>query len=154
MRYGWKRKIKGLSAQIAGEAIESIIQRGNGYIEPMDIVNEARPETNPLHCAFEWDNDKAAEAYRIEQARYLMRILVIVTSNGDEEPIITRAFVNVLDEEEESRFTTIQRAIENKDEWEYVIKQAYNELQTWREKYKTLKLFENIFNAIDSVKIN
>lgn len=42
------------------------------------VVNAARPDDAPLHPLFEWDNAMAAEAYRLDQARMLIRSIDII----------------------------------------------------------------------------
>src|SRR3990172_3599405 len=99
MKYKWKRMIKGLSPQIAGEQIAKIIQANNGHIKPVDVVESAKPVRSPLHNTFDWNDRSAAEKYRVEQAKYILRQLVIVRIQEDDEPIIIRAFVSVRDED-------------------------------------------------------
>jgi hypothetical protein len=152
-KYGWKRAIAGIPAQTAGEYIEGLIEQKEGYIRPFDIVEAARPANSVLHNAFEWNDKAAAESYRIEQAKYLLRGLVVIEPQGDKEPIIVRAYVSVEDEEENPVYTTIYRAVNNERDWQYVVGRALAELQAWKEKYKTLKQFESVFSAIDSLKI-
>lgn len=153
MKYVWKRVIAGIPAQVAGEEIEAIVSEKGGHITPADVVCRAMPKDSPLHGAFEWDNDRAAEQYRIEQAQYLLRQIVIVHSQDDDEPIMVRAFVSVEDENCKPVFTSVGRAKQNPQEWEYVLEQAYSELQAWRSKYKTLQQFSKIFEVVDSLKI-
>lgn len=45
----------------------------NGKIDPHDVIDEARDPDSVLHSHFEWDDTKAAEAYRMDQARTLIR---------------------------------------------------------------------------------
>ena len=153
MKYKWKRMIKGLSPQIAGEQIAKIIQANNGHIKPVDVVESAKPVRSPLHNTFDWNDRSAAEKYRVEQAKYILRQLVIVRIQEDDEPIIIRAFVSVRDEDDSPVYTSIDRAAQNPEEWEYVINQAYEELQAWKEKYRTLRQFETVFEAIESLEI-
>jgi hypothetical protein len=54
------------------KALENCADR-NGNIDPKDVVNAARSKKNPLHDSFEWDDSVAAEAYRITQAKDLLK---------------------------------------------------------------------------------
>lgn len=63
----------------------------HGVLRSEDVVREARSPRSPLHRAFQWDNAKAAHAFRLHQARQL--IAVAVTMLGDGEPI--RIFAHV-----------------------------------------------------------
>lgn len=62
-------------------------------LDPHKVVDAARPKTSPLHRFFDWNNTKAAEAWRIHQARQLIRVAVTMipaVSNGT-----VREFVSV-----------------------------------------------------------
>ena len=44
-----------------------------GRLLARDVLDAARDPSSPLHGCFEWDDGRAAEAYRLEQARELIR---------------------------------------------------------------------------------
>lgn len=45
----------------------------HGFLTPQVLLDAARPPKHPLHSQFEWDNKKAGDMYRLEQARELIR---------------------------------------------------------------------------------
>lgn len=49
------------------------LERDGGRLLPVDVVNAARDPASPLHSHFTWDDKEAAERYRLEQARTLIR---------------------------------------------------------------------------------
>jgi hypothetical protein len=49
------------------------LESRSGKLTPLQVLEAARPEESPLHDFFEWDDSAAAEAYRIDQARELIR---------------------------------------------------------------------------------
>lgn len=49
------------------------LEQENGNLDPSDVVTEARDPASPLHNFFEWDDDQAAQQWRIGQARLLIR---------------------------------------------------------------------------------
>src|SRR5687768_1372899 len=60
-----------------------------------DVVAEASGMKSPLRPYFEWDNTAAAHKYRLEQARTLIRAIVIgARPEAREEPSL-RAFVPI-----------------------------------------------------------
>lgn len=64
----------------------------DGRLVPADVVEAARDPRSPLHSHFEWDDSTAAEKYRIEQARTLIRsVKVEVTVR--EVPLSAVAYV-------------------------------------------------------------
>lgn len=74
MVYEWKQARFGKAdAQRVGEELA-----GLGYRDAASVVNAARSKRRELHKCFEWDDSKAGEAYRLEQARLVLRMLVTV----------------------------------------------------------------------------
>jgi len=51
----------------------TVIADDRGYLTPRAVVEAARPETSRLHPFFEWNDEAAAEEYRLAQARHLVR---------------------------------------------------------------------------------
>ncbi|MGV0982810.1 MAG: hypothetical protein ACOYB0_10665 [Polynucleobacter sp.] len=72
MVYEWKSgsRIKA-NAQKVGEELEKIECR-----DARSIVAAARKSKGELHSCFEWDDTKAAEEHRREQARLVLRMIV------------------------------------------------------------------------------
>lgn len=55
-----------------------IAEENSGRLTPDAVVAAAKSKDNPLHAQFEWDGKLAAHAWRIEQARSLIRSVRIV----------------------------------------------------------------------------
>jgi len=49
-----------------------------GRLTPSAVVEDAKDPDAPTHHCFEWDDNKAAESYRIEQARTLITSVVVM----------------------------------------------------------------------------
>jgi hypothetical protein len=84
-------QVAGVEAQVVGAELERI-ESEHGVIDPHVVLNESRPEDAPLHGAFEWDDGLAAEKYRLDQARRVIRSVEI--DRGEHHPR-DLAFVNV-----------------------------------------------------------
>lgn len=97
-------------AEIIGERIEALSQFG--IIHPVDLVNDARPLSSPIHDYFEWDDAEAAEAYRREQARYYLRSICI-KAEGLPEPV--RAFQQVRVKITKTGFVAVDSAATEED---------------------------------------
>ena len=61
------------------------IYREQGEVKPSVLVDSARPETSPIHDAFEWNDAKAGEEYRLIQARQWIRRVEIVVEDRKEK---------------------------------------------------------------------
>jgi hypothetical protein len=61
--------------------LETIASAHGDRLTPNDVLEDARRPESPLHEYFEWDESKAAQAHRLDQARTLIRsVKIIVTT--------------------------------------------------------------------------
>lgn len=151
MVYQWKiPNIYSVSAQEAGEEIESCKNR-DGFITPGAVVEKAREETSVIHGCFEWNDENAAERYRLHQAGELLRNIVTVNVADDGCPEVpVRAFVNIRSESERG-YKPITAVVRNPDEYGYLLECAKNELQAFTQKYATLEELGVVILAIREV---
>lgn len=68
-----RRKLK----ERARAEIDKMAKRRRGKITPQQVLDAARDEDNPLHSFFDWDDDEAAENWRLHQARTLIKSVKI-----------------------------------------------------------------------------
>lgn len=143
--YKWKAGARALNcdAQTAGEVCSELDRAG--MLSPSTLVDVSRPTDAPLHDAFEWDNDVAAEMYREVQAGHIIRSVEVVVT-GTAEP--TRAFVNV-SMTGTRHYTNIVRALECKDGRESLLQQAKNDMQAFKRKYSQLRELASVIKAMD-----
>lgn len=73
-----------IQAKIVGEILEKIEKRDN-TITPEAVIEEAKPKKSPIHGCFNWDDAKAANEYRLWQARNLIRSVVIIKEDREPE---------------------------------------------------------------------
>lgn len=137
MIYKWKIPIYKVPAQEAGEHIESLIDK-NGEVTPKMLVDDARPEGALLHPCFEWNDQKAAEQYRRDQAKNMISNLVTVSIKEESPCPQTPAFVNIKERNESAAYIYTTVALSNEKTKEQVLKNAKMELDMFRRKYETL----------------
>lgn len=152
MIYQWKKGAHHspkVDAQAAGEELERIRTFHNGRLENADVVDAARDEASPIHEAFEWSDEKAAEAYRLDQAGALIRAIDVIIEKPDAPPAPIRAFVSVKREEDRS-YTSVQHALSDAELRAQVIAAAWAELDAWRKRHAELVEFAGIFAMIEA----
>jgi hypothetical protein len=66
------------------------IRDDRGTLTPAVVVETARNPDHPLHNRFEWDDTLAAEQWRLEQARQLLKVTFRVNLS---KPTDLRAFI-------------------------------------------------------------
>jgi hypothetical protein len=83
--------------QVIGEALEQIAAANGGLLTPAALVTAARSRRHPCNKHFEWRDKEAAEQYRLEQARSLIRMIRVV---DEQQPEMKHyAFVNIRTED-------------------------------------------------------
>lgn len=152
--YMWAGRSFNVSAQVAGEELERIEAR-DGEITPKAVVNEARPEGSALHKAFEWDDEKAAEQYRLTQAGNLIRCIVVAPSSNQADSKSVQMFINrnPIDDGQKKvgSYINYRTAFENPESRAVILSNAKHELRVFRNKYNKLKELAAVFDAIDSI---
>lgn len=87
---------QGLDADAIGRELEQLAgERGDARYAA--VVEQARDLQSAMHAYFEWNDTAAAEAHRIDSARYLVRSIVPIVVNPqteDEYIAQTRVFVS------------------------------------------------------------
>lgn len=146
--YEWKTGSRiTVSAQTAGEMCEKLAAQGR--LTAQNLVDENRPEDAPLHAAFEWRDDAAAEEWRKHQARHIIGSLCFKTETKEAVPM--RVFFNI--ERKEPQYKHLSVIMENPDDMEQLFKTAMAELSAFQRKYASVKKLEGVFAAIDQVRI-
>ena len=140
-----KWKVDGIFKADANECYREISSLEQ--ITPKAILDFARDENSELHKCFEWDNDLAAEKYRIIQAGNVIRMLYIVQKDEDTPP------VRVLSKTSNTVYQPTRTFLKNQNEYEDLLKRALSELESFRLKYKTLSELEQVFEQIDLITV-
>lgn len=144
--YKWKSGARpGCKAQVAGEVCAKLERRGN--LTPTALVDASRAEDAPLHGAFEWDDAVAAECYRVEQAKYIIRSIEVHVEQVD-EPV--RAFFPIV-HEDASSYRSVGAILRSEGDREQMLSRALSELRAFERKYSTLEELAGVFAAIKEV---
>lgn len=130
--------------------LESIRKKHGGLLRPQDVVEYARPTDSPLHDQFEWDDSKAADEYRLWQARQLIRVTVTVLPNTV-TPI--RTYVSLTpDRSAGGGYRRIADVVKKPDLYEQALADALKDLERIQQKYKQLAELGPVFEAVKKVR--
>ena len=136
------------NAAVVGAHLDFLRQKLKGELTPPDVVADARNPNSPLHSFFEWDDGAAAEAYRLSQARGLIRAVVAIYTSESKPAVRQRMFVHI-NEPSAPHYREVGHAMSQKKTREIVLSRAWRELKDWRERYRDLKEFSELFEVID-----
>jgi hypothetical protein len=97
--------------KLTPECIDAIValESKQGKLEPDQIINEAVKEDSPLHYYFEWDDEKAGQAHRLDQARELIRRVKIVVTYEETEIKTVRYIRDVETAGDEQGYIAVRR---------------------------------------------
>jgi len=128
------------AASELGSLVESLALAGNAT--PQALLDAARDPASPAHKWFEWDDTKAAEQYRLVQARYYLRSITVEYTTEQFEPMQVRAFVPVYVDGNGRTWKPMHEVIAVQSELEQVIEAAKAEMHAFRKKYAELRRLE------------
>lgn len=139
MAYAWNPDAPHpkIDADVFGSEIDRIEATLGRPPAPADIVASATSPTSAIHGAFEWDNKKAGDAWRREQARAWMGSLTtrVRMADGTREP--SRAFFAIRAPEGRG-YTNIDRIMSDADLKAQLVTAARGELERYLRKYERI----------------
>jgi hypothetical protein len=138
--------IKKINIQRLGRELERLTAEGGGELRPVAVVEAARDPSSILHRLFEWDDSKAAEKYRVSQARAVIRIVRIENDNTDSGTV--RAFISISSDQGGRSYRPIVDILQSSDLRDRVLAQAERELHAFKARYSELK---DAFGFIDDI---
>lgn len=143
-------RLSRVEAQLVGQHLTGMIER-NGVLDPKAVLVEARDEASPLHGFFTWDDNAAAEAFRLDEARRLIRsVRVVIQRSPEQSPLEVRAFVRVASEKKNT-YLPVARVMSDDDMRKQLLAKALLELQAFRQRYATLSELAVLFDAMGSL---
>ena len=125
------------------EVVNQIYQQ-SGEISPSTLVAKAKPKSSPIHNAFEWDDTKAGDEWRLLQARQWIRRVEIIYEDRTEQLIhvpVVRYNEGEPDayEGREGCYKPISVVAKNVDEFELAIQETLSRLNAAKRAYSSLK---------------
>ena len=136
------------------EELEVIRGETGGLVPPQAIVDFARDSNTALHDEFTWDDAKAAELRRLDEARRLIRVMVVVQNIGDKDRKI-RAFVSIMEDRRVAgggyRFTP--EVMRDEERRAMMLQTALRELRAFKARFAELQELAAVFEAIEEIAI-
>lgn len=141
------RKNKEHDAAVKKE-LEMLATRGKGIVKPEAVVAFARNPETALHSQFEWNDSAAAEQYRIEQARTLLRVIVHeVPGSGQRVPV----FVSLQSDRTEGGYRRTVDVLSDADMKRQLMDQLKREARAWAKRAADFAEFADAVSAIKKV---
>lgn len=133
-------------ANAVGTHLEMLREKFKGELTPADVIADAKSHNSPLHSFFEWSDTKAAEQYRLQQARGLIRAVVAVVVSAGVPAQRMQAFVHIA-EAGTPHYRSVDHAMSSERTREMVLRQAFKEFRAWQKRYEHLEELADLFKA-------
>ena len=150
-RDGWRPSV---DANTVGGVMEEI-EEHHGSVTSELFLEASRSEDSPTHGVFEWDDNAAAEKYRLHQASRTICAIRVIVKETQDFPIPKkpqRAFVNIVEDDcKKAQYMNVSDAFANEDTRMAVLTRAMRELKSFQEKYSSLTELAEVFEAIDRI---
>lgn len=115
---------------------------------PQLIVDKARDSKSELHKCFTWDNDKAADKWRLQEARIILCNIRIAEIKEDNKPQATpiRFFykTNTTD-----GYKPTKMIFKNETEYKRLLERCASELRAIKSKYQNINEYNEIWELIN-----
>lgn len=128
--YSWGEGFKpNADANVVGAVYERLEEEGG--VTKERFLDASRPEESPTHNLFEWDDTKAAEAYRLETSKKIIGCLRMTVVGKSNEEIQVRAFVNISPPSEKAEYECIETVMQDENKREVYLTRVKQELDNY-----------------------
>ena len=134
--YSWGEGYQpNIDANIVGSVIEQLEEK-HGKVTRELFLDASRSVDSPTHSIFEWDNDIAAEKWRLSVATKTINNLRVVSVKPELVEQKIKAFVNTSRPKEKQMYVNIVTALSDEQTREIVLCRLRTEIQALIERNK------------------
>lgn len=127
------------------EELARIAAAHNGILFPADVVNAARNPESPLHDVFDWNDTEAAEKWRLEQARRLIRVQVTFLPSENKT---VQAYISLTPARaEDGGYLPVEKVLSDEKLLEQMKADAARELEIFSAKFARISELKPVFEA-------
>jgi hypothetical protein len=133
----------------AQKCYDELIEAYGEKFTPHQVLDLARDPETELHKCFLWDDSAAAEKWRLHQARQVCQSFTIVVQQRDKkEP---QQFRLVQHDREDQVYRPIIYSVRDSEQYARLLRQAKDELASFRKRYKCITELESVIDEIDAL---
>lgn len=132
--------------------LEKVRRKCGGTVPAQAVVDFARNSKTALHSRFTWNNTKAAELYRLEQARRIIRVYANILTE-DRPDLVVRDYVRLPSDTPETGYRLTVDVMDDADQRMELLDTVMKELRRLRRKHYALSELASVWEAIDAVQV-
>lgn len=132
---------------------EDIRANNNGVLRPKDVLAAATTGrwADELADYFDWNDQAAANKYRLDQARKLIRVVRLIVLVDGKPHVEANAYEHVQVSEthyQGGTYVPLIEAVRRPDYRQQLLAKAVQEIERWKAKYAQLEELGDIFEAV------
>lgn len=132
------------------QELEKIRIANGGMLKPEAVVDVARDTENPLHKHFTWDDTEAARERRLDQARQIIRLMVVVVHEAVPPQ---RKYVSLpVDRANGTGYRSIEDVLSDDQRRGELLRDVFERLAALKRKYAALSELAQIWEAVDKAQ--
>lgn len=133
------------------QELRRIYRTSGNRIRPPDVIAAARSPSSVLHGHFTWDDSKAAEEFRLIQARRLIATVRITIPSSSAKPVIVIRAYHAL-RSEQSGYRHMKDIVDAPDLLESLVAQFASDLERLTERYQAIRSTADARRVFDVIE--
>lgn len=146
-------------ANVIGPELVRLAKENGGKITAKLVLDSASDPTSPLHEFFDWDDESAANKYRLTQARTIIKCIQYDVKGGEKVEFDVGVWERIVNAGELPEATpgpgyvTMATVAETPTFEKQILHNAWKDMRAWKARYNKYKdslgpEMKGIFNAI------
>lgn len=129
--------------------LRTIAAKNDGLLKPEYVVESARPVNSPLHTRFTWDDTEAANQYRLQQARQLIRTTIqYIEVDGKDQSFRVFCSLTLDRENDGGGYRETVAVLSNRQYKAQLLSDAQDDMRRFEERYSRLKELSLVIKEI------
>jgi tRNA A37 N6-isopentenylltransferase MiaA len=153
-KQGYRARIDAIKAH---KELEDI-RRLDGNLTAANVLKRAKDKSSSLHKQFDWDDGEAANQWRLEQARRLIRSIEVIRLDAPKRPYKAYNVVTVpataSDPKVRKVYQSTEEALADPVMRDEILGNAIRDAISFRRKYAALQELAQVFSEIDRMIAN
>jgi len=146
-------------AEVAAEELERLRSKAGGELTASGVLGEASKKSSPIHDFFQWDDDAAANEYRLAQARRLLNgirsVEVTILPSGAEERTPVRFYWHdPANGRGEGSYTTSARILGDDEKRDRAYREIMRQLNGMIDRLREFEGFAGVITEIERLNGN
>lgn len=132
---------------IKEELLSIKAESADGLLYAPMVVDWARSHPDSaLHKSLEWNDTRAAQEYRIQQVRQLIRVHVIAEDGAPQLVSLT------FDRKQNGGYRAVDDVLKNRDLSDIMLKDALDELTRIQTKYQRVQQLTGVWREVEKIR--